>query len=267
MKTRLLFNRASVACLLGALIGILDFASAIAQPIELFELGAPSAEELGGAGGQGYTIPQGDWTGYQSWLNRSVPPSGPITAFIDSGVITSHPYIRPVLESAIDLTGEGAEDTVGHGTFVALLFLMAGGDSVGPIISIKVYGGNEARPGAGVMARAIRRAAAEGARIVNVSAGVFLECANARDPAPSGGFPCEETPICKAVDEVRASGVLVIAAVGNSPGKTGCPACCQSALAIGAADENGQPAPYSGAFPDFLAPGTFRAIPLNTIEP
>lgn len=237
------------------------------QPVILFEK-APPIEQLVEPGGRGYSVPEGDWTKYRAWLAQGRPPSGPVVAIIDSGVLSVHPFIRPVLRNMIDLTGEDPEDRVGHGTFVTLLYLMSVGEGVGPLVSIKVHGGNQTPSGSDLMARALQRAGAEGAQVVNVSAGVFLECANARDPTANPFLlKCEDTPICRAVEELRLKNTLVIAAVGNSPGKTGCPACCKSALAIGAADENGQIAAYSGAFPDILAPGSFRAVPLRRAEP
>ncbi|MFK8251620.1 S8 family serine peptidase [Ancylobacter terrae] len=234
---------------------------AVAQTIHLFERGAPSIAEFDADGG--YRIPDGDWSRYRAWMARGAPLSKLVTAFIDSGVLSEHPYIKPVLAKSIDLTGEGPEDRIGHGTFVTLIFLMTAGEVVGPVISIKVAG-TTTPSDPEILVKALDRAGIEGANVVNVSAGVFLECGNARDPARSPYIQsCDETPICAAVTALEKKHTITIAAVGNTPGKTACPACCKDAIAVGAADENGKPAPYSGDFADILAPGNFGSVPID----
>src|SRR3954447_15203278 len=46
-----------------------------------------------------------------------------IVAIVDSGLLSDHPLIRSRIVDAVDFTGEGVEDTYGHGTLVALNLL------------------------------------------------------------------------------------------------------------------------------------------------
>jgi subtilisin family serine protease len=229
---------------------------ATAAEVRLYERGTLTLAALQDPATGRYRVPAGDWSGFSAWMQRNEPPKGPVMAVLDSGVMLHHPYIRAVLREALDLTGEGPEDAVGHGTTVALIAVRA---IPAPLVSIRIVGLAPRDDGDALMARGLRLAAERGATIINVSAGVDLECANARNPNPLPFLArCDETPICRAVSEVRAQGALVVAAVGNTPGRTGCPACCRDALAVGATGPDGRPAPYSGAFPDILAPGTIQ---------
>lgn len=242
--------------------------SLAAQPVELYQRSAPSVDLLYNRTTGDFAGPPGDWQAYVDALqgNWSASELDPV-AIIDSGVITDHPLIAPVLRTALDLTGDGVEDEVGHGTFVALQFLGTSGPT--PLISIKVFGGDDeiASNGAELITQALQLAADNGARIVNVSAGVDLACANSRDPdAPVWLTPCEKTRMCEKVRDL-AGDLIVIAAVGNNPQTTGCPACCANALAVGAVNAAGEVANYSGRFPDILAPGSVPFSPIGHSRP
>lgn len=260
--------RPVVAALAGVLVGA---GTAGAQPVQLFERGAPDIRRLHDPSTGAFSIPEGDWRAFSTWARSGAAPSGVPIAYLDSGVLTAHPFIRPLLQTAIDLTGEGLEDEIGHGTFVALIGILGAQmpgstPTYSPIISIKVAGRTPRSDGTTLLIEGLRRAQAAGARVANLSAGVDLGCVNARDPAGSPFLPqCEDTPICRAVTEAERGGMLVVAAVGNMPGITACPACCRDALAVGASDRNGRQAPYSGAFPDILAPGSVREIPMQEL--
>ena len=185
----------------------------------------------------------------------------PLCAVVDSGVMSSHPIIKQSLKESIDFTGEGPEDLAGHGTMIALLYLQnlpAGF----PIVSVKVLD----RRGKGRLKdliKGIKWAANKGARIINVSAGVYLTCTTVREEGAGDAEStdsCERTPICQAVTALKDA-ALVIAAVGNDPGRIACPACCRDSLAVGAMAGD-KIAPYTGMYPDVLAPGTvyFRVV-------
>jgi subtilisin family serine protease len=240
--------------------------AATAQPVLLFERGTPAPAALHDPATNRYAVPAGNWQPYIDWLRSGAPANDTLMAIIDSGILPNHPFIAPVLAEAVDLTGEGADDRVGHGTTVALLAIMTGGNAelgFPRLLSIKVHGG-AAQAGADRMAQSLAIAAQRGARIANVSAGVFTDCLNRRDPEQPAYYvqPCDEQPICRAVQAAKEKGMLVVAAVGNDPKRTACPACCGDAIAVGAAGSDGQPAPYTGRFPDILAPGNVEMIPL-----
>lgn len=239
----------------------------LAQEIKLYELGAPQIKQLYDVETGKFSGPPGEWVQYMDRINGGwTTDQGILSAIIDSGVSSSHPLIAPVLVESIDLTGEGPEDRVGHGTFVALISLSMGEPS--PLISIKVFGDKVAGNGAKRLERALRLAAARGAKIANLSVGVDLMCANSRDPDPPQDLvSCEETSLCRTVTEVtREPGLLVVAAVGNDPTTTGCPACCKDALAVGGAGPEGQRSPNSGQFADILAPNSVPLVELGTAQ-
>jgi serine protease AprX len=92
-------------------------------------------------------------------------------------------------------------------------------------------------------------------QVVNLSLGID------RPTAPAYG----SDPLTAAVEAVRAAGVLVVAAAGNTPGQVGDPGLDPRALTVGAANVDGwspQVAPFSGSGvvdgvtkPDVVAPG------------
>lgn len=187
----------------------------------------------------------------------------PLTAIVDSGVLSHHPIIKDSLRESVDFTGEGSEDLFGHGTIVALIYL--GTVPAGaPIVSAKALN----RRGVGKpenLINAIEWAEKKGAKLINVSAGVYLPCMTVREEGAGGAASadsCERTPICLTVTAVARAGALVVAAVGNKPGRIACPACCREALAVGAS-VGGAVAPYSGKLPDVLAPGTYYMRPVR----
>lgn len=190
-------------------------------------------------------------------------PDFPLAAIVDSGVLSHHPIIKDSLRESIDFTGEGPEDLLGHGTIVGLIYL--GTVPAGaPIVSAKALD----RRGMGTtrdLIKAIDWAVKKGAKVINVSAGVYLTCTSAWEQgagAAQSADSCETTPICQAVTNAARTNSLVVAAVGNKPGRIVCPACCREALAVGASVGDAV-APYSGKLPDVLAPGTIHMRPVK----
>lgn len=190
-------------------------------------------------------------------------PDFPLVAIVDSGVLSHHPIIKDSLRESVDFTGEGPEDLLGHGTVVTLIYL--GTVPAGaPIVSAKALD----RRGMGTtrnLIKAIDWAVKKGAKVINVSAGVYLTCTTVREQGAEGAQSadsCEATPICQVVTNAARSDALVVAAVGNKPGRIACPACCRAALAVGASVGEAV-APYSGKLPDVLAPGTIYMRPVK----
>lgn len=144
---------------------------------------------------------------------RAVPAqldgAGATIAVIDTGVLPDHPVIARAQARLFDVTGEGAEDQNGHGTIVALLAL--GMARASRLLSVRALDAQ----GQGTriqMVEAFQVALQQGADIVNVSAGSY-------DPT------CQGTCfVCEAVAGLAAAGLIVVAAAGNTPGKTDCPA-------------------------------------------
>jgi subtilisin family serine protease len=144
------------------------------------------------------------------------------------------------------------QDDHGHGTHVAGIVAAAANNNLGvagaaslgcpvQVLALKVLKANGEGTDADV-ASAIRYAADQGARIINLSLG---------DPA--------ETPAIEiAVDDATAQGALVVAAAGNS-GSFGVyyPAAYASAVAVAASDSANQRAYFSAYGPqvDLTAPG------------
>ncbi|HTR69831.1 MAG TPA: S8 family serine peptidase [Mycobacteriales bacterium] len=157
-------------------------------------------------------------------------------------------------------------DGYGHGTFIASL--IAGGpvpgshgDGVGVapaahIVDVKVANSQGQTSLLAVLAGMNWVAAhASTISLANLSLSVT------RPTSPAYGAD----PLTTAVDDLRADGVLVVAAVGNTPGQVGDPGMDPQALTAGAADTSGygaRVAPFSGSGsvdgitkPDVVAPG------------
>ncbi|MFC6083151.1 S8 family serine peptidase [Sphaerisporangium aureirubrum] len=195
----------------------------------------------------------------ESWGQRRLAFTGvwPLTrgegvtvAMIDSGVDARHPQVR--VAKAVDLTGTGARDCLGHGTAVA--GIIAGADmpeipfsGVAPkarLISIKQT--NDERGDVALLARGIVRAAELGAKVVNVS------------------IQTNDQPDLKAaVDYALARDVVIVAAAGNT-GNTGdgasapaYPAAYPGVLSVGSAGPDGHRTDFSNATTpvSVLAPG------------
>jgi serine protease AprX len=157
-------------------------------------------------------------------------------------------------------------DGYGHGTFLASL--IAGGRVPGSgrlgigiapaahVVVVKVADSNGVTSLEQVLAGLDWVAThASSIQVVNLSLAVD------RPTAPAYGAD----PLTAAVEAVRAAGVLVVAAAGNTPGEVGDPGLDPQALTVGAADlDSRQPqvASFSGSGvvagvtkPDVVAPG------------
>jgi subtilisin family serine protease len=183
-------------------------------------------------------------------LVRDVKEDAIALAFIDSGMLTEHPAIRPRLRHSVDLTGEGPEDLNGHGTLVTLL----GVTPENALVNVKVLD----KSGHGKMswlANGLEWCTANAKqyniRIVNLSAGIYhkkwgiLECKS-------------DCSVCNAARALRKSGVMLIAAAGNDgPEKLPCPQRVgileKSFMVVSAVD------PLTGELEDYSGRGVISA--------
>ena len=176
---------------------------------------------------------------------------GVIVAVLDTGVGAVEDLAGTnLLEGASFVPGEPtSRDEQGHGTHVAGTIAQTTHNGVGvagiapeaTILPIKVL----SRTGAGQsawIAAGIDHAVDEGAQVLNLSL----------------GSPVRARVIEIALEKARASGVLVIAAAGNS-GREGVhfPGALPTTLGVAALGPDGRPAPYStfGRGVDLAAPG------------
>lgn len=91
-------------------------------------------------------------------------------ALVDSGVATAHPQLAGYIAGSADFTGEGPEDTLGHGTALALIAVFGTREAEVSILSAKVADRSGRVREQDVIA-GIDWAVARGARAVNLSLG------------------------------------------------------------------------------------------------
>lgn len=210
-------------------------------------------------------------------LDQSVPQIGAPTAWqagltgkgvkvavLDTGIDATHPDLSDAVLEAQDFTGSesGTQDVFGHGTHVASIVTGSGAASDGKYKGVapdagllvgKVLGDDGWGFDSQIIA-GMQWAAAEGARVVNMSLG---------KPDSPGVDPIED-----AVDTLTAqTGALFVVAAGNQPdcqGGVESPGSADAALAVGAVDGQDQMADFSCAGPragdgavkpDITAPG------------
>ncbi len=183
-------------------------------------------------------------------------------AVLDTGVDATHPDLKGQVTAAKNFTSAPTTgDVVGHGTHVASIAAGTGAQSKGTYKGVapgaKVLNGkvlDDAGFGddSGILAGMEWWAAAQGADIVNMSL---------------GGMDTPETdPLEAAVDKLSAEkGILFAIAAGNEgPQSIGSPGSADSALTVGAVDDQDKLADFSstgprlgdGAVkPDLTAPG------------
>ncbi|GAA4679732.1 type VII secretion-associated serine protease mycosin [Phytohabitans rumicis] len=135
---------------------------------------------------------------------------GVTVAVIDSGVDGSHPDLAGQVLPGIDLvagSGDGRTDPVGHGTTVAGLIAGRNDDSSGvlglapsaKILPVRVLDAENRYDDALIVAKGVRWAVDNGARVINLSLG------------GSGDSPA----LAAAIDYAFARDVVVVACTGN----------------------------------------------------
>ncbi|QKJ20762.1 S8 family serine peptidase [Microbacterium hominis] len=195
--------------------------------------------------------------------------TGAVVAVLDTGIDTTHPDLdEGVVIKEKDFTGSGStKDPFGHGTHVASIVAGSGeasdGANRGVAYGAKLLNARVLGPtGFGQESwtiDAMEWAAAEGADVINMSLGVRGDYTDGTDPG------------ALAVDSISERyDTLVVVAAGNE-GNAGSttvttPGTAQSALTVGAIDENDQLAGFSsvgprfgdaGVKPDVTAPGAW----------
>jgi subtilisin family serine protease len=206
---------------------------------------------------------------FDAWPTWPVRPTlGSVkVAIIDSGVDASHPELADRIDASQSFVPDSPnplKDSIGHGTFVAGLIAaqvnngtgIAGiGFSARLLVAKVVRSDGTISPEA--EARAIRWAANNGARVINLSLAAL------RDP----GDPSDEySPLeAAAVQYAVSKGALVVAAVGNGEGATklpwrwaSYPAALPHVLGVSAAAQDGSIPDFSNGDPlydDIAAPG------------
>jgi len=160
-------------------------------------------------------------------------PQGAKVAVLDTGVDFSHPDLKGRLLPGCDF-GDNDDDAsevtsgdVGHGTSSTGLIGAATNNGTGiagltwtgqNILPVKVFSGDGATTTA--LAQGIRYAAAQGAKVINMSLGFV----GSSDPT-----------VASAIQAAAAKDVLMVAAAGNTPGDgLYYPASDNSVMAVGA---------------------------------
>ena len=192
--------------------------------------------------------------------------AGPLVAVIDSGVDGDHPDLREQIVAARSFVGGSPRaDDLGHGTFVAGILAarqntqgIAGVAWSAGLIVAKVVGPDHSIS-LEAEVRAIRWAADQGARVINMSLGGIR---NPLNPDEDTFSPLEAA----AVEYASLRGALVVAAVGNAdqaPRRpwqwANYPAALPHVLGVSAIAKDGSVPAFSHRdriYNDLAAPGT-----------
>lgn len=181
-------------------------------------------------------------------------------AVIDTGVDTVNSQLRSAVVDGRDFLskgGNGKTDEVGHGTKVAGIIAARKSDESGftgiaPEATIIPIRQNDDQGSGNVdtMIKAIKAAADDGAKVINVS----QDTASQMSPAVHAAFQ-------DAIKYAQDQDALIVAAAGNNGAdgkiKETYPAAYEGVLAVAASDRNNARAPFSqsGKFVGVAAPG------------
>jgi subtilisin family serine protease len=250
---------------LAALVGLLVPATAV---------GFPNTEP--DAAQQWYLSQDNAWSYWPA-----MPTLAPVkVAVIDSGIDAGHPEFSGRIAAGISFVGGSwRTDTCGHGTFVAGEIAANPGNGIGiagmafnaSLLIAKVVDADCDVSTTGEI-DAIRWAANEGARVINLSIGGLRD---PTDPALDSYSAGEEA----AIEYAWSKGALVVAAVGNGTQAprtpwpyADYPAALPHVLGVGAIEEDGAVPAYSNRdlrYVDLVAPGgpIFSTIPRGLVNP
>ncbi|MGA2052721.1 MAG: S8 family serine peptidase, partial [Opitutales bacterium] len=178
-------------------------------------------------------------------VNNSGYGKGVEVAMLDTGLSPGETnLLRGGSVTEVDLVG-GSPPDPGHGDMVATLFdgtLADQGISPGvSLLSVRVLDSNNTGD-VFTVAEGLMQAVQDGAKIINMSLGTSESSSILED----------------AVSSAEASGVVLVAAVGNDGvGEISYPAAYDGVVAVGAVDATGQRATFSNYGPQitFVAPG------------
>ncbi len=173
-------------------------------------------------------------------------------AVIDTGIDFTHPELAGNVDggySAITKTENPADyqDDNGHGSHVAGT-IAAHKDGKG-VVGVA--------PGARLYAVKVLDADGSG-NLSDVVDGIVWAAKNHMEVANmSLGAPVDSEAMKRAVRYARGSGVVIVAAAGNSGGSVGFPGAYEDTIAVAASDSNDKLASFSSRGPevDFIAPG------------
>jgi hypothetical protein len=198
---------------------------------------------------------------------QTLPQLTPVkVAVIDSGIDGGHPdLVNRVVAAKSFVGGSALVDTDGHGTFVAGEIAAAPDNGVGivgiafpaQLVIAKVVAANGDLP-LDAETKAIRWAADQGARVINLSLGGVRD---PLDPKLDTYSPLEKA----AIDYAVRKGAVVVAAVGNGPQSPKTPwpyahypAALPHVLGVSAVTQDGAVPAFSNRdalYNDIAAPG------------
>ena len=231
------------------------------------------AAEIGQVAGVGYAVPNGvvrimrtpndeQYNNGQQWgvsqikseqaWDVTTGSENIVIAILDSGTATDHPDLAEKIVRGYDFYQNDNDpyDDNGHGTLTAGIAAASSNNGTGVvgiswgarIMPVKALGGPRGTGSDEGIARGIRWAVDNGARIINASLGGSIDTPVMRD----------------AVRYAADRNVLVVAASGNTPdGQPHYPAAYDSVLAVGATGRNDTFTGFSswGPYVDVTAPG------------
>jgi subtilisin family serine protease len=160
---------------------------------------------------------------WKRWAASTLPPPRQETVrlIVDSGIREDHPWLRGLVTRGANFTKEDFKDHCGHGTSMALM-AVAGSPFPPKLISVKVAEA-DGRGSPEALIRALewiahyQRTNIQIRVIAQFAVGVF-----SRSLLPGG---CKgRCAVCRAAIATAAADVIIVAAAGNTPGRTACPA-------------------------------------------
>ena len=229
-----------------------------------YYLDSPESRQASAAFDEGFLDPSAFWD--QDWTqrlgvraaHRASQGGGIIVAVLDTGIDPMHPafagriapggwnYVEdndtPVdLPMGTDSNGDGIPDeAAGHGTHVSGLVAIVAPDA--QILPMRVLD-SDGRGDAFTIAQAIEDAVQRGAKVINLSLGMYSE----------------SSVIEEAIEYASEHGAIIVAAAGNQPGgeEIDFPARDNPAIAVAATDATDNRASFSsyGTGVDLSAPG------------
>ncbi len=159
---------------------------------------------------------------WREMSRRSDAPADELFAVLDTGLLGDHPLLKGTIAEEVNFSDEeGGEDRSGHGTMVALLY-RAAIQRQPRFLNVKVANAR----GTAAPRRLIRalewlaaysRARPDESIVANLSIGAYTRSWL--------GFECKgRCALCRAAVEAAEAGIRVVAAAGNRPERTTCPA-------------------------------------------
>ncbi|MGF1735083.1 S8 family peptidase [Photobacterium satsumensis] len=173
-------------------------------------------------------------------------------AVLDTGIDIDHPDLKSAIKDSVDLTGDGIEDTNGHGTHCAGII----GARLNNIGFVGVA------PKSELLIAKVLNNNGQGANSW-VTKGIYWAVENGADIiSMSLGGPTSDPDLYKAIQYALYHGVFIICAAGNEGGlgqnTIGYPARYGGVITVASHDINGNPSGFSsqGGEVDVMAPGS-----------